>query len=123
MLPVALGLWAEAERRFGKAELAVSLAREAASLVDAGAPSLLNEAPIYQALHDACVDLGDLPGAREAMERAMQPLSRRLKGLEGTPYARAFLLSLPQNAVLLSSAETYGCVPPEIEAMIGRDRF
>ncbi|EYF07432.1 serine/threonine-protein kinase [Chondromyces apiculatus] len=121
VLPVALGFWAEAERRFGKAELSAELAREAASLVDAGAPSLLNEAPIYLALHDACVDLGDLQGAREAVERAMQPLRRRLKGLEGTPYARSFLLSLPQNAALLMSAETYGCMPAEIEAMVARE--
>ncbi|AKT41621.1 serine/threonine-protein kinase PknK [Chondromyces crocatus] len=121
VLPVALGFWAEAERRFGKSELAAELAREAAALVEAGEPSLLNEAPIYLALHDACVDLGDLPGARAAVERAMQPLLRRVAGLEGTPYARSFLFSLPQNAALLTLAETYGCTPHEIEAMVTRD--
>ncbi|WP_437737072.1 serine/threonine-protein kinase [Sorangium sp. So ce1335] len=118
VLPVALGFCAEAERRFGNAEQAREIAREAAALVEAGAPSLLNEAPIYLALHDACVDMGDLEGAREAMERAMPPLLRRLKGLEGTPYASSFLLNLPQNSALLAAAEAYGCVPPQLEAMM-----
>src|SRR5205814_4764053 len=60
VLPVALGLWAEAERRCGDAEQARKLAREAAALLDEGSPSLLNEAPVYLALHDACADLDDL---------------------------------------------------------------
>ena len=34
----------------------------------------------------------DLRGARDAMTRGVVPLMRRLKGLEGTPYARSFLL-------------------------------
>src|SRR5262249_40550710 len=118
VLPVALGFWAEAERRFGNAEHAVEIAREAANLVEGGAPSLLNEAPIYLALHDASVDTGDLRGARAAMERAIPPLLRRLKGLEGTPYARSFLLGLPHNSGLLAAAEAYGCVPPEIEQLV-----
>ena len=118
VLPVALGFWAEAERRVGDAEQAVEIAREAARLVEAGAPSLLNEAPIYQALHDACVDMGDLKGARDAMARGVIPLLRRLKGLEGTPYARSFLLGLPHNSGLLASAEAYGCIPAEIERLL-----
>ncbi|MBK8251485.1 MAG: AAA family ATPase [Polyangiaceae bacterium] len=118
VLPVALGFWAEAERRSGHAEQAVEIAREAAALVEGGAPSLLNEGPIYLALHDASVDIGDLAGARVAMERAMAPLVRRLHGLEGTPYARAFLLNLPFNASLVQAAEAYGCVPPEVDAVI-----
>ncbi len=118
VLPVALGFWAEAERRSGHAEQAVEIAREAAALVEGGAPSLLNEGPIYLALHDASVDIGDLAGARTAMERAMTPLVRRLRGLEGTPYARAFLFNLPHNAGLLAAAEAYGCVPPEIDAIL-----
>src|SRR5690606_18402211 len=91
VLPVALGFWAEAERRRGQSDKAIAIAREAAELVEQGAPSLLNEAPIYLVLHDACVDAGDLVGARTAMERAMPPLVRRLHGLEGTSYARNFL--------------------------------
>jgi tetratricopeptide (TPR) repeat protein len=120
VLPVALGFWADAERRFGHAEQAVEIASEAARFIEAGAPCLLNEAPIYLALHDACVDLGDLKGAREAMTRGVVPLMRRLKGLEGTPYARSFLLGLPHNSALLAAAEAYGCIPPEIERLLQR---
>src|SRR5688572_23882701 len=58
VVPVAVGLWSEAERRCGQAERACELATEAAGLVDSGSPSLLNEAPIYLALHDALSDLG-----------------------------------------------------------------
>ncbi|MFO0763050.1 MAG: protein kinase [Byssovorax sp.] len=123
VLPVALGFWAEAERRSGDAEHAVEMAREAAKLVEHGAPSLLNEAPIYLAMHDAYVDIGDLTGARDAMERGVLPLMRRLKGLEGTPYARSFLLGLPHNSALLASAEAYGCIPAEIEKLLAtRDK-
>jgi hypothetical protein len=118
VLPVALGFWAEAERRAGHAEQAAEIASEAAALVEAGAPSLLNEAPIYLALHDANVDLGDLQGARSALERGVVPLLRRLKGLEGTPYARTFLLGLPHNSALLATAEAYGCIPAEIERLL-----
>jgi len=118
VLPVALGFWAEAERLFGHAEQAVEIAAEAARLVEAGAPSLLNEAPIYLFLHDAYVDVGDLRGARDAMARGIAPLMRRLKGLEGTPYARSFLLGLPHNSALLAAAEAYGCIPPEIDRLL-----
>lgn len=118
VLPVALGFWAEAERRSGQAERAIELAKEAARLVEAGAPSLLNEAPIFLALHDASVDVGDLRAARDAMERGMVPLVRRVRGLEGTPYARAFLTGLTHNSGLLVAAEAYGCVPEEIERIL-----
>jgi serine/threonine protein kinase len=120
VLPVALGFWAEAERRSGHAELAAELASEAARLVEGGAPSLLNEAPIYLALHDAHVDAGDLQAAREAMERGMVPLLRRVEGLAGTPYARSFLLGLPHNSALLAAAEAYGYIPPEIDKLLQR---
>ena len=44
------------------------LASEAAALLDEGSPSLLNEAPVFLALHDACVDLGRLEeGAAERL--------------------------------------------------------
>jgi len=118
VLPVALGFWAEAERRLGNADQAIDLAQEAASLVESGAPSLLNEASIYLTLHDAHVDIGDLKSARGAIERAIPHLERRLKGLEGTPYARAFLVTLPHNAGLLASAEAYGCVTKPIEQIL-----
>jgi tetratricopeptide (TPR) repeat protein len=118
VLPVALGYWAEAERRSNLADRAIELAREAADLVEQGAPSLLNEAPIYLVLHDACVDAGDVEGAREAMARSMPPLIRRLRGLEGTPYARSFLLDLSHNAALIAAAKAHGCIAPEIERSI-----
>jgi len=115
VLPVALGYWAEAERRLGELEQAERIAKEAADLVEAGAPSLLNEAIIYLALHGARVDLGNLNGARTAIERAMPALLRRLRGLRGTPYASAFL-RLSHNAKLIEAADALGCLPDEIES-------
>ncbi|MBK9265560.1 MAG: protein kinase [Polyangiaceae bacterium] len=118
VLPVALGFWAEAERRFGNPEQAIELAKEASRLVESGAPSLLNEASIFLTLHDGFVDIGDLKNARDAVERAIPLLERRLKGLEGTPYARAFLSNLPHNAALLTAAEAYGHLTPGIEHVL-----
>jgi hypothetical protein len=116
VLPVALGYWAEAERRLGELDKAERIAKEAADLVEAGAPSLLNEAVIYLALHGARVDLGDLNGARRAIERAMRPLITRLRGLRSTPYERDFL-RLSHNARLLEAADALGCVPEELERL------
>ncbi|MFO0553880.1 MAG: hypothetical protein U0271_36190 [Polyangiaceae bacterium] len=120
ILPVSLGFWSEAERRLGDAERARDLASEAANLLDQGAPSLLNEAPVYLALHDACVDLGDLAGARSAIERGVPLLVKRLKGLENTPYAHAFISGLHHNAGLLAAAEVYGLVPEAVERLVRR---
>lgn len=120
ILPVALGEWAEAERRCGDPDLAVSLAREAVELVEAGAPSLLNEAPIFLALHDTLVDQELHREAREAIGRAMPPLLQRLHGLVGSSYALAFLTQLPANASLLASAEAYSLLPTEIERLLER---
>ena len=120
VLPVAMGEWAEAERRCGDATRAAEIAREAADLLEHGAPSLLNEAPVYLALHDALVDAGDLREAREAIARAIPLLVRRLAGLGGSSYALAFLTHLPHNASLLAAAEAYGVVPREIEAILDR---
>jgi hypothetical protein len=114
VLPVALGLWAEAERRCGDATVARALAREAGALFDDGSPSLLNEAPVFLALHDACVDLGDLAEARSAIARGLPRLVTRLRGLAATPYARSFLTQLAPNAGLLSAAEAYGILPEEV---------
>jgi tetratricopeptide (TPR) repeat protein len=118
LLPVALGYWAESNRKLGEVEQAERIASEAAALVEAGAPSLLNEAIIYLALHSARVQLGDLAGARSAIERAMPALLRRLNGLRGTAYVRDFL-GLEHNASLLEAADAHGCVPEEIEHMLG----
>jgi hypothetical protein len=120
ILPVALGEWSEAERRCGDAEIAADLAREAAELLDAGAPSLLNEAPVFLALHDALVDQARHREGRDAIGRAIPPLLRRLHGLGGSSYALAFLTQLPANASLLANAEAYGLLPPEIEGLLAR---
>ncbi len=122
ILPVSLGFVSEAQRRLGNADQAKELAEEAASLLDQGAPSLLNEAPVYLALHDACVDLGDTKGARSAIERGMGHLVRRLSGLTDTPYAHAFLSGLEHNAGLLHAAEAYGLVPQEVEQLLSTRR-
>lgn len=118
VVPVALGLWAEAERRCGQAERALEIAREAADLLEHGSPSLLNEAPIYLALHDAAVDLGNLREAKDAIARGLPRLVTRVHGLSGTPYARDFLVELVPNAGLLAAAEAYDLVPPELQAIL-----
>ena len=114
VLPVALGYWAEAERRMGQHETAERIAREASDLVEAGAPSLLNEAIIYVALHGARIDLGDFAGARDAVERAMPALLRRLRGLRDTPYVRGFM-SLAANVTLVHAADLLGVLPEELD--------
>ena len=119
VVPVAMGFLAEAERRCGFPEKAREIAREAAHLLDSGSPSLLNEAPVFLALHDACVDLGELSEAREAILRGIPRLATRVQGLSGTPYARDFLTQLPTNAGLLAAAEGYGLVPRELSAIAG----
>jgi hypothetical protein len=105
VVPVAMGFLAEAERRCGAPEKAREIAREAAKLLDEGSPSLLNEGPVFLALHDACVDLGDLQEAREAILRGIPRLATRVQGLSGTPYARDFLTQLPSNAGLRPDAQ------------------
>jgi hypothetical protein len=121
VLPVALGLWAEAERRCGDAAQAQALAAEAAGLFDEGSPSLLNEAPVFLALHDACVDLGRLEDARAAIARGVPRLVTRLRGLATTAYARTFLTQLASNAGLLSAAEAYGLLPEEAAGAMAGD--
>jgi tetratricopeptide (TPR) repeat protein len=121
VLPVALGLWADAERRIGQPEQARALASEAAALFDDGLPSLLNEAPVFLALHDACVDLGDLREARHAIARGVPSLVKRLGGLSATPYGRAFLTQLTANAGLLAAAEAYGLVPAVVVQALGEE--
>jgi tetratricopeptide (TPR) repeat protein len=118
VLPVALGMWAEAERLSGNVSAAAELAREGISLLERGSPSLLNESPVYLALHDALVDLGDQAGARDAIRRGMPALARRLQALVGTPYARLFLTDLPHNARLVAIAEEDGLVPDSIHRVM-----
>jgi tetratricopeptide (TPR) repeat protein len=120
VVPVALGLWAEAERRCGLPERARDLAREAAQMMEEGSPSLLNEAPVFLALHDACVDLGVLQDAKDAIARGIPRLVTRVHGLSGTPYARGFLTQLAPNAGLLAAAEAYGLVPAAVASILER---
>jgi len=120
VLPVALGRLSEAERRCGDPEKAYALAREAADLLDHGSPSLLNEAPVFLALHDAAVARGEAEEARSAIARAIPRLVKRVRSLAGTNYARAFLTQLTINAGLLSAAEEYSLLPTEIVSILER---
>jgi hypothetical protein len=88
------------------------------TLLEEGAPSLLNESPVYLALHDAYSELGDEEGARDAIRRGIPALVRRLQGLVGTPYARLFLSELPHNARLLASAEDEGIIPESVHRVL-----
>ena len=74
----------------------------------------------YLALHDACVDAGNLNDARSAIERGIPRLVRRLRGLADTPYAHAFLTGLDHNAGLIAAADSYGLVPEEALRVLGR---
>jgi tetratricopeptide (TPR) repeat protein len=118
VMPVALGLWADAERLSGHAEQARALASEAATLLEQGSPSLLNEAPVFLALHDACVPLGDGAAARQAIARGVPRLVTRLEGLAGTPYQRMFLTQLASSAGLIAAAREYALVPDAIRSVL-----
>jgi eukaryotic-like serine/threonine-protein kinase len=117
LVPVALGRLSEAERRTGNPEKAREIAREAAALLNEGSPSLLNEAPVFLALHDACVDLNAHMEAKDAIARGIPRLVTRVQGLAGTPYGKDFLTLAP-NAGLLAAAEAYSLLPIEIAALL-----
>jgi tetratricopeptide (TPR) repeat protein len=118
VLPVALGFWSEAERRCGQGERARELAAEAATLLEHGSPSLLNEAPIYLALHDALVDLARHDEAKQAIARGIPRLVLRVHGLRGTSHAKDFLTNVASNAGLLAAADGYGLVPGELSDLL-----
>jgi eukaryotic-like serine/threonine-protein kinase len=118
VLPVALGMWAMAERRLGNASRAIELSSEAAALLRGGAPSLLNEAIVYVVLHDCLKDEGRDDEARHAIEEAVPRLIRRVRGLVGTPYARLFLTEVPQNAQLVATADAYGFLPDAVHQVL-----
>jgi serine/threonine protein kinase/tetratricopeptide (TPR) repeat protein len=122
VVPVAIGLLAEAERRCGEPMRGRELSATAAQLLDDGHPSLLNEAPIFLALHDACIDTGDLPEAKEAIARGVPHLVTRIEGLARTPYAYGFLTNLVPNAGLLAAALAYDLVPPALAAILEAGR-
>lgn len=120
VLPVALGMWAEAERLCGNARAAAALGHEAAQLLLSGAPSLLNESPVYLTLYKARLELGDESGARDALAQSVRPLLRRLNGLMGSAYAGSFLTQLPQNAELVAAAEAAGLLPESIHRVLAQ---
>jgi hypothetical protein len=118
VLPVALGMWAEAERLCQNPEKAAIVGGEAANLLLQGAPSLLNESPVFLTLYKARTELGDLDGAREALAASIRPLLRRLNGLVNSPYATTFLTQLPQNAELVAAADAAGLLPDSINRIL-----
>jgi eukaryotic-like serine/threonine-protein kinase len=118
VLAVALGIWSESERRCGDLERALELAREGVELLEAGAPSLLNESSVYLALHDALLETGDLEGAKLAISRGVPALQRRIQGLVGTAYAKLFLTEIPHNSGLVAAAEGYGSLPESIHRLL-----
>jgi len=120
VLAVALAMWAEAERACNNLAPAVELAREAAQLLEQGAPSLLNESVVFLSLYDSLMDAGHGEEARDVLRRALPPLLRRLHGLAGTPYARLFLSDLPANARVVALAEDEGVLPEPIQRVLER---
>ncbi|WP_394832324.1 protein kinase [Pendulispora rubella] len=120
VLPVALGFLAEAERRCGAAERARELAQRASALVDQGSPSLLNETPIFLALHRVSADMGRPEDARVAILRSVPRLLTRMRALEKTPYVRGYL-KLATNEMILQAARGYDLVPEEIRAVLEAD--
>lgn len=118
VLAVALAIWSEAERRCGDLPRALELAREGAELLEAGAPSLLNESSVYLSLHDALIDTGALEEAKLAIQRGIPTLQRRIQGLVGTAYAKLFLTEIPHNAGLVAAAEGYGILPDSIHRLL-----
>jgi hypothetical protein len=98
----------------------VELAREAVSLLERGAPSLLNESAVFLALHDALIEDHKSEEALEIVRRGIPPLQRRLQGLVGTSYARSFLMDLPANARLIALAEEDGFLPEAVQRVLER---
>jgi hypothetical protein len=120
LLPVALGRLAAAELAQGSIDGALALASRAAQLVETGAPSLMNEAPIFLALHDALADKDDREGAARAIARGTPFFERRIAGLRGTPYALSFVSNLHDNARFSALAQRYGHVGEDLEAIVQR---
>jgi tetratricopeptide (TPR) repeat protein len=121
VLPAALGMWARAELASGDVDAAKRLAEQAGDLLRSGAPSLLNESPVYLVLHDVHTLRGEPELAKKAIEEGIQPLLRRLSGLLSTSYVRPFLTELVDNAALVSHAERYGLLPDRVRKLIESD--
>jgi hypothetical protein len=120
LLPVALGRLASAALAQGEGAEARAQAHRAAQLVETGAPSLMNEAPIFLALHDAYRADGDAAEAARAIARGAPFFERRIAGLRGTPYAHSFVWSLSDNARFAELSSRYGSVSDELAEVIER---
>ncbi len=118
VVPGALGLWSEAERLAGDHARALALASEAADLLESGSVSLLNEAPVFLALHDAYVADGKIEEAKAAIKRGIPRLQTRVRGLSGTPYAKDFLSELAPNAGLIAAARKYCSLPDDLAQIL-----
>jgi len=118
LLPVALGMWAEAERLSGSLDSAEAIGREAADLLAQGAPSLLNEAPVFLTLYRVYLDLGRDQDAHAVLVRGLSPLMRRLNGLAGSQYARGFVTELRHNVEFVTAAEAAGVLPEAIHRLL-----
>ena len=118
LLPVALGMWAEAERLGGALEQAERIAREAADLLAEGAPSLLNEAPVFLTLYRTYLALGRDQDAHAVLVTGLSPFMRRLNGLAGSQYARGFVTELRHNVEFVAAAEAAGVLPESIHRLL-----
>ena len=118
VVPVALGYLAASELRTGNAEAARELACEAAELLDHGSPSLLNEAPVFLALHEALLALGKTSDAKDAILRALPRLVKRTRALSGTGHTYDFLTALRPNAELIAAARRYDILPEDIRSLL-----
>ncbi len=120
LLPVALGRLASAMLACGDVEQAAHTAARAASLVETGAPSLMNEAPIFLALHDTYAARHDWGSASQSIARGERFFDRRITGLKGTPYADSFVAKLPDNARFAELSVTYGRASVDLEEIVQR---
>src|SRR5690606_39283335 len=118
----ALGMWALAEHHTHSTERALAVASEAAQLLASGAPSLLNETPIFLTLHDVHTELGDADKARAAIAAGLPFFMRRVRSLTASLYQHQFLIELDDNARLVTLATAYGLTEPYPELIAERIR-
>ncbi len=120
VLPVALGMWALAEHLAKNTERALQIATEASMLLASGAPSLLNESPIFLTLHDVHLSRGNFVDAKGAIEAALPFLDRRAQSLRTSPYLLHFLTGLDDNRRLLTLATQYSIPHAHTETLAER---
>src|SRR5690606_17340801 len=120
VLPVALGMWALAEHLARNSERALQIASEASTLLASGAPSLLNESPIFLTLHDIHLSRRNLADPKGAIEAALPFLERRAASLPTSPYLGHFLTGLDDNRRLLTLATQYSIAHAYVETLAER---